>query len=202
MSLSSASGIDQASLGRNLKLLRLKKQISAKALAEKINVSPSLISKIESGATNPSMDVLRKIVMQLNVTMAELMESEPAQEVSPVGRRERGHVSVVRVHERKLLRLPQRGITYQMLTPDTQGLAEFMWVELEPGEGGTELFAHKKGEESVLVLRGALCVYVGSNIYTLNEGDCVTFDATQPHMYRNEGAEKATWLYLAVPPTL
>lgn len=202
MSLSSAAGSDPSSLGRNLKLLRLKKQLSAKALAEKIHVSPSLISKIETGATNPSMDVLRKIVMQLNVTMAELMESEPTQEVGAQGRRERGHVSVVGVAERKLLRLPQRGITYQMLTPDAQGLAEFIWVEMEPGEGGSEFLAHKRGEESVLVLAGVLKVYIESNVYTLNQGDCITFDATQPHRYRNEGAEKAVYLYVDVPPTL
>jgi transcriptional regulator with XRE-family HTH domain len=202
MSLSSNMKDDQSALGTKLKLLRTKKRLSAKALAEKINVSPSLISKIETGAANPSMDVLRKLVMQLHVTMAELMEDDPTQIASAHGRRERGHVAVVRANERKLLRLPQRGITYQMLTPDAQGLAEFIWVELERGEGGTEFFAHKRGEESVLVLEGVLNVYIESNVYTLSQGDCITFDATQLHMYRNEGTEKAVYLYVDVPPTL
>jgi len=202
MTLPDGSGDDQSALGTRLKLLRMKKRLSAKALAEEIDVSPSLISKIETGATNPSMDVLRKIVMHLHVNIADLMESEPSQNAHAQGRRELGHVAVVRANERKLLQLPQRGITYQMLTPDAQGPAEFMWVEMEPGEGGTEFFAHKKGEESVLVLEGTLNVYIGSNVFALNQGDCVTFDATQAHMYRNEGTAKAVWLYLAVPPTV
>jgi transcriptional regulator with XRE-family HTH domain len=202
MTLPDGSGDDQSAMGTRLKLLRMKKRLSAKALAEEIDVSPSLISKIETGATNPSMDVLRKIVMHLHVNIADLMESEPSQNAHAQGRRELGHVAVVRANERKLLQLPQRGITYQMLTPDAQGPAEFMWVEMEPGEGGTEFFAHKKGEESVLVLEGTLNVYIGNNVFALNQGDCVTFDATQPHMYRNEGTAKAVWLYLAVPPTV
>ena len=202
MTLSNGDGDDQSTLGTRLRLLRMKKRLSAKVLAEEIDVSPSLISKIETGATNPSMDVLRKIVMHLHVNVADLMDGEPAQYAGVQGSREPGHVAVVRANGRKLLRLPQRGMTYQMLTPDAQGPAEFMWVEMEPGEGGTEFFAHKKGEESVLVLEGALNVYIAGDVFALNQGDCVTFDATQPHMYRNEGTARAVWLYLAVPPTV
>jgi transcriptional regulator with XRE-family HTH domain len=193
---------DQPSLGKNLKLLRMQRRLSAKALAEKIDVSPSLISKIETGATNPSMDVLRKIVMHLQVTMAELMEGGQALTADPQARRERGYISVVRTDERKLLHLPKRGITYQMLTPDAQGAAEFVWVEIEPGEGGAEFLSHQKGEESLLVLEGALNVYIGEAVFTLGKGDCITFDATLPHRYRNEGMERAVYIYLAVPPTL
>ena len=202
MALASDIGDDKSTLGINLKLLRTKKRLSAKALAEAISVSPSLISKIEAGATNPSMDVLRKIVMYLQVNLADLMGSESAQKDDTQGRWELGQPAVVRANERKLLRLPQRGITYQMLTPDAQGPAEFMWVEMGPGDGGVEFFAHKKGEESVLVLEGTLNVYIGSNVIALNQGDCVTFDATQLHMYRNEGKSRVVWLYLAVPPTV
>ena len=200
MPSSNSAGDDQLALGTRLKLLRLQKRLSAKALAEKINVSPSLISKIETGAANPSMDVLRKIVMQLHVNMTDLMEGEPLPQANVLGRRERGHVSVVRAHERRLLRLPQRGITYQMLSPDAQGLAELIWVELGPGDGGTEFFAHKTGEESLLVLEGVLTFEIGATLYSLSQGDCVTFDATQPHMYRNEGTEKVVYLMLDVPP--
>jgi len=189
--MSSDSLDDPSVLGTKIKLLRMKHRMSAKALAEKINVSPSLISKIEKGTTNPSIEVLRKIVAQLNVRMADLMESETPQTAGAQARRERGHASVVRAHERKLLRLPQRGITYQMLTPDAQGSTEFLWVEMEPGEGGEAFYAHLRGEECALVLQGVLSVYVGNDRYTLNAGDCVTFDATQLHRYRNEGAEKA-----------
>jgi len=193
---------DQSALGTKIKLLRIKNRMSAKALAESIGVSPSLISKIEKGTTNPSIDVLRKMVAQLHVTMADLMESETTLRAGAPESRARGQASVVRADERKVLRLPQRGITCQILTPDAQGSAEFLWVEMEPGDGGETFYAHLKGEECALVLHGVLSVYVGNDLYTLHPGDCVTFDATQLHRYRNEGTEKAVWVGVAVPPTL
>ena len=189
-------------LGVNLKVRRIKMGLTAKALAEQIGVSPSLISKIENGATNPSMDVLRRIVMQLKVTMAELMDEGTRQAGTDQGWPERRRVAVVRVDERKLLRLPKRGLEYQLLTPDAQGAAEFVWVEMAPGEGGTEFLSHERGEESLLVLEGMLDVHVGDECFRLHKGDCITYDATLPHMYRNEGTQTATYIYVAVPPTL
>ena len=195
---------EQRRLGTHLKLLRMQQGISGKDLAKRIGVSPSLISKVENGAANPSMDVLRRIVMELNLSMADLMDGRlPTDGRSgrpDVGSRRQ--VSLVRAGERKYLRLPKRGLEYQLLTPDAQGAAEFAYTEVAPGEGGTQMLAHQQGEESVLVVEGCLDVYIGEDCYHLNRGDCVTFDATLPHMYRNDGDQTSVWLYLCVPPTL
>jgi transcriptional regulator with XRE-family HTH domain len=190
-------GYAQPAFGQKIKSLRMQKGLTAKALAERISVSPSMITKIEKGAANPSMDILSRLVTELQVTMADVMDTP-----SLPNPRGHGRVSLVRPDERKLLHLPQRDITYQLLTPDAQGEAEFVWVELEPGEGDTQTFTHKLGEESLLVLEGVLDVTVGDQVYPVTRGDCLTFDATLPHMYRNAGAEKAVWVYVAVPPTI
>ena len=58
------------------------------------------------------------------------------------------------------------------------------------------------GEEIVLVLKGVLQVCIEDNAHELHEGDCITFDARLPHLYRNEGVKKAVWVYVGVPPTL
>jgi transcriptional regulator with XRE-family HTH domain len=191
-----------SALGLNIRLRRSQIGLTGKALAERIGVSPSLISKIENGKTSPSMDVLRKIVMELNVTMADLMdftarraEEEPYDSARP-------RVALVRANERKMLRLNRRGLVYQLLTPDAPCAAEFVWVEMEPGEGGSEFLSHERGEESVFVLHGALEVVVGNVAHRLEEGDCITFDATLPHLYRNEELTTTTYIYSVVPPTL
>jgi uncharacterized cupin superfamily protein len=111
-------------------------------------------------------------------------------------------VSVVRVNERRLLHLPDPPFTYQLLTPSLQGLAEFVWVELEPGEGGSQSIHHERGEEYSLVLEGTLHVYVEDKVYELHQGDCIVFDARLSHCYKNESQEKAVWVYAAVPPSL
>ena len=105
-------------------------------------------------------------------------------------------------NERKLLRVPRSGMLFQILTPDMRGTVEFVLIELEPGEGGLQPYAHERGEESLLVLEGELVMYIEQVPYHLDKGDCMTFDATLPHLYRNEGGAKCVFTYLAVPPTL
>ena len=190
------------SVGRNIRSLRIQKGLSAKALAERVSVSPSLISKIEHDVTSSSHDTLRAIAVELHVSLSDLLDPELGR-VTYLGNTQRaGRISVVRSNERKLLRLPRSGLAYQILTPDLQGAAEFVWMELEPGEGGAQLFAHDSGEESILVLEGVLHVHFESQVIVLNRGDCLTFDAKLPHRYANEGDENMVWVYIAVPPTM
>lgn len=67
---------------------------------------------------------------------------------------------------------------------------------------GEELFARQKGREAILVLEGVLDVYIGETAHIFHTGYCLTFDATQPYRYVNEGTEKIVWVYVTVPPSL
>jgi transcriptional regulator with XRE-family HTH domain len=189
-------------LGINIKLVRIKKGLSAKGLADAIGVSPSLISKIERNHANPSAELLRRIAVALHVSLADLITAGDGQSEEPRKLPARPSVFVVRADERKLLHVPRSGVIYQLLTPDMRRSFEFVMIEQQPGEGGDRLIAHESGEESILVLKGSLTIVIGAESYVINPGDCLTFDATQPHRYRNAGPETAIWIYVAVPPTL
>jgi len=190
------------SFGKNVRLLRIHRGLTAKALAEKVGVSPSMISKIEHDTVNPSHDTLRRIAIELHVSLSDLVDPERDYGAPETTGRHDGRVSVVRQDQRKLLWLPRSGMTYQILSPDLQGAAELVWLESEPGEGGSEFFAHERGEECFLVLEGVLHVYIEDKVVILDKGDCLTFDARLPHRYANEGTEKVVAIYIAVPPAL
>lgn len=72
----------------------------------------------------------------------------------------------------------------------------------EARTGVEELFARQKGREAILVLEGVLDVYIGETAHIFHTGYCLTFDATQPYRYVNEGTEKTVWVYVTVPPSL
>jgi len=112
------------------------------------------------------------------------------------------YVAVVRAEDRMTVRIPARDVIYEILTPDLQGDYEFVLVNQEPHEGGEEFFAHEEGRESVLVLEGTLRVDISETTYKLEAGDCLTLDATLPHRYLNEADERATWIFIACPPSL
>jgi mannose-6-phosphate isomerase-like protein (cupin superfamily) len=165
-----------------------------------------MISKIEHDVALPSHDTLRKIAVELHVSLSDLIDPESSRAAMADNSGRAGRISLVRPQERKLLRLPHSGMTYQILTPDLQGEAEFVWLETDPGEGGVEFFSHERGEECILVLEGSLHVLIEveneKRTFVLNKGDCLTFDARLPHRYANEGSKKAVWVYIAVPPAL
>ena len=121
------------SLGRNIRSLRMEQGLSAKALAERVGVSPSLVSKIENDVTRSSHDTLRAIAVELHVSLGDLVDPASDRATLLRGAQRAGRISVVRSNERKFLRLPRSGMTFQILTPDLQGAAEFVWVETEPG---------------------------------------------------------------------
>src|SRR5688500_15849465 len=63
------------SLAENIRRLRLQKQLTQPALAERAGVSKGYVYSLESGeTTNPSLDVLMKIAHALDTTIAELID--------------------------------------------------------------------------------------------------------------------------------
>jgi len=56
-------------VGAKMRTMRLKRKVSLRALARLVNVTPSLISQIETGKINPSVSSLYAISMALDVPM-------------------------------------------------------------------------------------------------------------------------------------
>ena len=71
----SALNIVKNNLGRNVKELRLSSNMSQTDLAVKAKVRQPLISKMESGKGNPTLDSIVKIARALGVTVIELLDS-------------------------------------------------------------------------------------------------------------------------------
>ena len=63
-------------LGNKIRMLRTEKNITLKGLADKVNVTASLISQIERGLANPSISSLKAIADVLEVSVAELLEEK------------------------------------------------------------------------------------------------------------------------------
>lgn len=59
-----------------LRSLRLKNKMTALDLAVKAGVAKSTISKIENGDMTPSIEVLCKIAIALNVKIGEIVDCE------------------------------------------------------------------------------------------------------------------------------
>jgi transcriptional regulator with XRE-family HTH domain len=63
-------------IGENIKTVREAKRLSQKQVALSINMDPSQYSKIEKGKTDPSVSTLEKIAVALQISLADLFQSE------------------------------------------------------------------------------------------------------------------------------
>lgn len=66
--------IDYLSIGKQIRIFRRNADITQELLAEKINVSPPYISRIETGSASPSLQTLVDICNVLNTTIDNLMQ--------------------------------------------------------------------------------------------------------------------------------
>ena len=62
-------------IGRNLKELRLQRNLSLEQLGKKVGLTRSFISQIEKDKNSPSISSLIKILSALNVKMADFFQS-------------------------------------------------------------------------------------------------------------------------------
>ena len=64
---------DHPPIGDRLRATRQERGLSLRELAERLGVSPSLISQVETGRARPSVSTLYAIASELNVSLDELL---------------------------------------------------------------------------------------------------------------------------------
>jgi mannose-6-phosphate isomerase-like protein (cupin superfamily)/DNA-binding XRE family transcriptional regulator len=212
-------------VGARLREKRADNGISLRELARRLDVSPSLVSQIETGKIQPSVRTLYAIVSELGLSLDEIFELVDASgasatavapvELAPAARatataptpppqgvtepRSVGAATVGRADERRVIEL-ESGVRWERMAAWEDPGAEFMIAVY--GVGGSssadgKLMRHR-GREFGLVLSGTLNVTVGFEDHVLGPGDSITFQSTTPHRLHNDGPVevRAVWVTL------
>jgi transcriptional regulator with XRE-family HTH domain len=160
----------------NLRERRKARGLSLDDLAVASGVSRAALSQIETCKTNPSLSVLWKIAVGLQIPFSELLgESGPS-------------VNLLRRADAQVLRSADGRLESRPATP--AGLSRFLEMyelrlaarslhQSEPHAAGTQ--------ELIVVLSGSLRMHLGSEHYDLGPGDSLFFPADRPHGYENPG---------------
>lgn len=193
-------------LGSRLKDIRLKAGLTLRELARKAAVSPSFISQIENGKSQPSVATLYAFAQLLNVSIDELFDQRGGEVERPAlvdGWGPNGdknpsnawhpseyanRVSVVHPSHRSSLTMAE-GVVWERLAATPEHAVNFMKITYAPGAtstGGGDLVSHE-GYEYGYVLKGTIEIVVGSETFTLKAGESMGFDSMIPHRLRNVG---------------
>ena len=191
-------------IGERLRAERQRRGIGLRDLAERVALSPSLISQVETGRARPSVATLYAVAGELGISIDDLLfpnglpgdagsdsDASPESAVStagmpadPAGR------FVQRAGTRKRIRLAS-GVTWERLTPHSEPDTEFLFVTYEVGGASSPEHAFQRhgGHEWGYVLSGRLRVTIGFDDYELGPGDAVSLESSTPHRLANHGPE-------------
>lgn len=183
-----SSSDDLVRLGVRLRELRTSRKIKLNDLAQVAGVSAGLLSQLERGVGNPSYLTLAKLATAFGVPINIFFGLDGASE-DPY---------LVRKEERKRLSPARQDVSFELVTPNLRGALEVLWIVVQPGGEEPNPYMHE-GEECVLCLEGTVDYHLGKLVYTLEEGDSLTFPGSIPHWAVNCG-EHPTALVVAITP--
>jgi transcriptional regulator with XRE-family HTH domain len=198
-------------LGERLRAERDRLGLSLRELARRLEVSPSLVSQIETGKIQPSVRTLYAMVSELGVSLDDLFAAdepvapaviEPSlQHEAPLSSEpvlpEQGRVQ--RAASRRVIEL-EAGVHWERLTTWNDRDVDFLYAIYEVGGASSpegKLVRHN-GREFGIVISGQLGVTVGFEEHLLGPGDSISFESTIPHRLHNDGAVavNAIWVVL------
>jgi len=164
----------------SLRRFRHDRRLSLDDLSTRSGVSRAALSQIESGRTNPTLAVLWKIAVGLEVPFHDLLG--PGSDQS---------VLVLRAGDTPPLRSADGRTESRLLSPGgASGETEIYELKLMP-KAVHKSDPHARGTtETLIVLTGALELGAADATYQLLAGDSVFFRADVPHFYANRSSRE------------
>ena len=181
-------------LGMRLRHRRQLKRLRLSDLACKVGCSESMLSKIENGKANPSLNTLSKIASALDVSVKSLFAEHGDSDV--VCRK--GHHPLVDTSTYPI----GPGVELEAIVPHSPDqMLQTDIHTIAPGAGTEKTFSHE-GQEAGYILEGSLELVVEGKTYFLQTGDSFCFQSDRPHSYHNRTQETTRVIWINTPPYL
>ena len=192
MSAEKGKGQIYEQIGRRLHAYRSRSGMTLRDVSEATGLSPSYLSKLESGKVGVSVANLDKIATAIGLSdMALLMSESDPQDIA----------SWVTSADRRTRLLVENRIMYEKLTPRIAkfGLSAVL-IRCQPGDSSAEMTTHK-GDEFRYVVKGEFRYWLADHEFTLHAGDTISHFATMPHRWENISSEEGIMLVVSTLPS-
>lgn len=177
-------------VGDTLLAIRKKRGLSLDGLSRKASVSKSMLSQIERNQTNPTIALIWRLSVALNVPISDFLTE---------GKRQSGAIDIVNSHSTPSIKSADGKCELRILGPlESAGHVE--WYELIVLPGGIlESQPHETGShEHLSVLTGALDVRARDSTSRVRHGDTARYAADVPHAISNGGKTVANALLVVM----
>jgi transcriptional regulator with XRE-family HTH domain len=174
-------------MGNRLRSLRSERGMTIAELASRAGLSSGLISQIERGNSNPSLNTLEKLREALGTNIWELTER---------GSSEVGESPYVRrAADRPKITIGTNGYTKELLSPRPSNEMRFMILTLPQGASNPSVLLGP-GDKGGYVMEGRVRLTIGDEVIVLTPGDSFQFPSTLHHEVENDSEETARVLWI------
>ncbi|WP_369902148.1 cupin domain-containing protein [Bacillus manliponensis] len=179
--------MENIDIGKKVKKYREAKGLSSRELAKLAAITPSMLSQIERGLANPSIQTLKVLAKTLDVpTFSFFLEETNKEDL------------IVRSDKRKKMIVDN--LTYELLSPDFTGNLATAMMNVPPNTSSSENPLKHRGEEVAVILEGKIKLYLEEDNYVLEAGDSVKIPANLKHRWENNFSQNAVVLFSVTPP--
>ena len=165
-----------AAVGREIRIFRRQQEMTGAELARKAGLSIGMLSKIENGQTSPSLTTLERLSNALAVPITAFFRGYE-QHRAVVHVKAGDHVEVER-------RGTRAGHQYRLLGhlgPNASGVIVEPYLITLTRESDTFPTFQHDGIELIYMLEGEVAYRHGRQLFHLEPGDSLLFDADAPH---------------------
>lgn len=170
-----------------LKDIRKEKNITLQELAEAAGVTKGMLSQVENNRTIPSLTVFLNIVKSLNVDINDFFQDFNTKQGSKVIFKKKNQYQPFE-KENAL------GFHYQRIMSSTidEYHVDFVLLTLMPY--AERPMVQTDAFEFKYILKGKVAYTIGNEVYEMEAGDSIFFDATEQHTPKNLGDTEAQLL--------
>jgi transcriptional regulator with XRE-family HTH domain len=156
----------------NLKRIREDRHLSLGQLAEQAGVSKVILSQIEKGDSNPTINTIWKITGALQLPYTSLLEPPEVKTV---------HICKKDIHD-----LEEDGYhIFSYYPKDQDRNFEMYQIEMDAGCVHESIGHSSNSSEYIMVMEGRMALEINGAEYLLEPDDALYFDASYPHIYKN-----------------
>jgi transcriptional regulator with XRE-family HTH domain len=176
-----AIDLDEAltAVGHRLRALRRERELTLVDISAVAGISVSTLSRLESGARRPTLELLLPLARAYRVTLDELVDAPPTGDP-------RIHLRPIRRNGMTMLALTRRAGGIQAYKIVIQGVSRRKRPDPQTHEGYEWLY----------VLNGRLRLVLGKQDLVLAPGEAAEFDTRVPHWFGAPGPEPVEFLSL------
>jgi transcriptional regulator with XRE-family HTH domain len=176
------------SLGKKLRALREERGLSQRELAKLSGISANAVSLIERDENSPSVATLQRLASALNIKMSYFFEDAGKKNILHIQADQRPHLTS------KGTRIESAGerLHAQELEP--------FFVTLEPHSGSGERQVVHTGHEFVFCVHGQVEYIIDGEVFILDPGDFLLFEAHLPHHWQNPNQNPASFVLVLQTP--